>query len=792
MARNDSLFKLQQYQRTQNLINDLNFTKATILPGPASAENMPQPSPVESSQSFLLRRTLDSVNKHDMTFVREHLKVFSELDPANPYYSSLLERINHGEHLTWKEFEDALTRFSSQEYYMTKLQDEINNEKINASLAGIPEEEIEKTALKPAETLPETSNEPPETPQSESPRNDPSFPHTESNNHPETPHYNTQRPQGLSSRGEENLKQANKTIQKTQAQIKQAEAPQLSKRMSAKLNSTNRVMRTRPTRVTPISSRSRKTRALSKVTPRLGTAAALGGGGAAGSGSLLGNLLGARSALQAGQWLANKLGLRSIGNLLGKLMPEKLIAQGIRGLWNLGGSFGRAAFDGLIRSILPRAGFSALSGAGGTIGSWFTGAGAVIGSIGFGTILVWAVVIFSAIFFIFAVYDSNTECGQPGKVELNKTATDSNGAVKENFEPNQQINYKITLNYNIKCSTAYLDRVEVKDIIPPSLTYQANSAKSSKVAEIPQTPTEIDDPFFEENGADTLPGQIDPEFPAADDIRLDGNILTWRLGKVPANTVITMTFSATPNQTDTWISNQATAGYTIVSRAGLFSGNLTDATGLLPNPLPPPPENWESVKSQIIAAFNKHPELIDIYKQGSAEAGVPWQVLAGLHFVETGSGPGPDSSLVSGRKIGQMEPDINPSKCAAGRSGPGVPVPIDGGCGFTNQLDSAIYASHHLAEKIGKPPSTFAEAVEVVSRYNGGGNANCGEGLDYGPCPPQFYGEDDPYAMADFDEPHSSKKMYLIFCGDRQRCNARIFDRPGAMAVVRALVEEGF
>lgn len=568
MAAQDSLFKLQSYQRTQNLIHDLNFTKATALPKAVESENLPQPSPVESSQSFLLHRTLDSVNKHDMTLVREHLKVFSELDPANPYYSSLLERINHGEHLTWKEFEDAVSRFSSQEYYMTKLQDEINNEKINAALQGIPEQEIEKSPTSDTETTPPQRIE--EAPKPDSPG--PAAPEAPHPSEPleSMPRYT--RPQGLSRRGAENLKKADQVIQKTQNQIKQGNGPQLSEKMSTKLNSANRIMRVQPP-VSQLNRRSiRKASPVKKLAPKFGTAAALGGSGAGGS-SLISNLLGARGALQAGQWLANKLGLRSLGNLLGKLMPEKLIAQGIRGLWNLGSSFGRAAFDGLIRSVLPRAGFSALGGAGSTIGGWLSGAGAVIGTIGLWPILAWAIFILSAFFFIFAVYDANTECGQPGKVELNKTAVDSAGSLKESFEPEEQINYKITLNYSIKCSSAYLDRVEVKDILPPSLSYVPNSAKSSKVAELAQSVQEIDDPFFGEDGVNTLPGQIDPEFPAADDIKLDGNILTWRLGKVPSNTVITMSFSATPNQTDTWISNQVTAGYVIVSNSGLSNNS---------------------------------------------------------------------------------------------------------------------------------------------------------------------------------------------------------------------------
>ena len=395
------------------------------------------------------------------------------------------------------------------------------------------------------------------------------------------------------------------------------------------------------------------------------------------------------------------------------------------------------------------------------------------------------VAVIGIIAWIYSIIDANSECGQPGRVILNKTAS------KESFGLGEEIKYTIVLNYNIKCTSAYLDKVTVKDTPPSSISYQTGSAKSTKTMEIID-PAQIQDATsISEPGSVETPPIIDTSFPAADNITLDGNTIIWQLGKVNSNYPITMTFSAIVNQTDTWVANQATVGYTIVSR-GALGGSFSDITGLLPNPLTPPPADWTNTKSQIIAAYNKHPELLDIYKQAASQTGIPWQILAGLHFVEAGSGPGPDSSLVSGRKIGQVEPDIDPKKCANGITGPGTPIPLGGGCGFSNQLDSAIYAANHLAEKINKVPSTFPEAVQAMSMYNGGGNANCGEGLPYGFCPPQFKGEDDPYAMADFDEAHSHDKMYKIYCFDRTKCSpAEVFGRPGAMGVVRALIEEG-
>lgn len=365
---------------------------------------------------------------------------------------------------------------------------------------------------------------------------------------------------------------------------------------------------------------------------------------------------------------------------------------------------------------------------------------------------------------------NDINCDKPGRMEVKKVLENPRSGL-DSVGNGDQIDYQIQINYIWLCDKINLPTVTITDTVPRSVEYVPGSAKSESPAYGP--------------GPD---GTYDPA----------SRVITWNLTNISSNDPYGVIFSVKPNKQDdgtwslqdTWLQNQATVIYRAPTSRS--SGGFSDITGLLPSPITPVPADWDGVKAQIIAAYTKHPELISMYKQASAETGVPWQVLAGLHFVETGSGPGPDSSLVSGRKIGQVEPDVSPVKCAAGVSGPGKPVPLGGGCGFTNQLDSAIYAGNHLAEKIGKVPSTFPEAVEAMSKYNGGGNANCGEGLDYGPCPPQFYGEDDPYAMADFDEAHSSKKMYVIFCSDRTRCNPKkVFNRPGAMGVVRALIEEG-
>ncbi len=585
MAAEDKIIKLQQYQRTQQLIHDLNFEKATSLPLAAGAEGSSVSSPIQHSQSWIVNRTKDSLSRGDMSMVRAHLKVMSDVDPANPYYSNLLDRIDHGDRIGLDEFIKAAERFSSNDYYLVKLQDEINNQNINASQPSEPVQTIEE----PTSDVPRnTSSESPE-PENNSTNQD----HSSTHGPPHlgaTPHEETHSPEVshrqpiFTQQTQNKLTSANRSMQQTKLGLSQS-TPTVDEplqRISTRLNSANRSLN-RSTPTTLGRAKARRSALISSQTRRKVAAGAMlgsGGGGAASSG-LLGNLLGARSGLQLLKSALSRFGFNGAASWIGKLLPEKLIAQGLRGLWNLGSSFGRAAFDGLVKNafnLAPR-GLSAFGGGG--AGSFLTGAGATAAAVVSTAAFWWvaAILVLGTILF-WSVYDVNTECGQPGKVELIKTAN------KEAFEPGEEIQYTISLNYNIKCNSAYLDKVIVRDTLSPDLSYTPNSAKSTKTMEVID-PTQIQDSTsINEPGSVELPPQIDPNFPAADNITLDGNTIVWQLGKVTSNYPVTMTFSATPNQSNIWIPNQATAGYRIVSvgsngtSSGSGDGTVIDSNSL--------------------------------------------------------------------------------------------------------------------------------------------------------------------------------------------------------------------
>lgn len=211
---------------------------------------------------------------------------------------------------------------------------------------------------------------------------------------------------------------------------------------------------------------------------------------------------------------------------------------------------------------------------------------------------------------------------------------------------------------------------------------------------------------------------------------------------------------------------------------GISPPTNTSLDRYFPNPLGPVSSNLDSsTRNAVSACFSKQ----SLYEQASGYTGMAWQILAAIHYLEAGCS---DRSLVSGRPIGSVEPDLA-GECSSGLSGPGIPIPVPGGCGMASLLDSAIYASKHLQAKISKNPENYQELVIAFGRYNGYGNSNCGR-TPYTGCPRYFESEDHIYPLSWFDDRHAT--MYLVYCADHVMCNPpKIFERPGALTVLRIL-----
>jgi len=219
-----------------------------------------------------------------------------------------------------------------------------------------------------------------------------------------------------------------------------------------------------------------------------------------------------------------------------------------------------------------------------------------------------------------------------------------------------------------------------------------------------------------------------------------------------------------------------------------------------------PPSTTTSEALQYFTTYilpNLTPDLITVYSQASAETEVPCEVLAAIHFMEGSNNP--NQSLISGRPLGTPEPDA-------------------GNKVFQTLLETATYAGNELKQKINNDLTTMEKLITALSRYNGGGNANCrfsyscnlanNSAVPSCPvdhccnltcrescaqtynhtvndfvypipsisfCPRQYEGEDDPYSTNMYNNSHLS--MYLLYCLDRTMCTPQLFTRPGAAAV---------
>jgi len=276
---------------------------------------------------------------------------------------------------------------------------------------------------------------------------------------------------------------------------------------------------------------------------------------------------------------------------------------------------------------------------------------------------------------------------------------------------------------------------------------------------------------------------------------ISGQSIKWTLPGLTPNKPEVINLTVNPTGRDFYAVNQASANVTNTYGGGSTGGTSGySGTGLLPATLPPPPSNWEAIKREALQSVNKFPSNIDVYKEASAITGVPWELLAGIHYVEGNSNS--NQSLVSGRPLNTYEPDIPVKLCNKISPGPADPIRIGAGCGFDTLIRSAVYGGELLKEKIGKVPETFQEAVTALSKYNGGGNRNCYLTGDvrnprtiYQHCPREFEGEDDIYPMSQFDQKHSI--MYKVYCGDGTPCaTPELYKRLGIMTIVRALLEK--
>ncbi|MEK7633648.1 MAG: hypothetical protein AAB437_02280 [Patescibacteria group bacterium] len=219
----------------------------------------------------------------------------------------------------------------------------------------------------------------------------------------------------------------------------------------------------------------------------------------------------------------------------------------------------------------------------------------------------------------------------------------------------------------------------------------------------------------------------------------------------------------------------------------MTNDNVDGLRAMLQNPLPPISQSGLNNKNNVAKCL----ENKEVYKKASCVNKIPWQILAGIHYIEGGCDK--RRSLHDGSILPSINVNIAPVslKCPKGnpKSTAGyIYMEINGkiGCGFETLYDSALSAGFAIRNLSGSPSAmNFSGVVKGLSKYNGSVNRNCGV-TKYSNCPPLFYGEDDMYPLNFFDSRHET--MYFVFdvAADPARNNTR-FLTPGVLTVARLL-----
>lgn len=182
-----------------------------------------------------------------------------------------------------------------------------------------------------------------------------------------------------------------------------------------------------------------------------------------------------------------------------------------------------------------------------------------------------------------------------------------------------------------------------------------------------------------------------------------------------------------------------------------------------------------NLPADLLAAINK---LKSVYEQASAATGVPWQVIAAMHYREASNNPNGD--LQAGNPIGG--PYVKDST-----------VYKAPGYGYPKSLEeSAEFAARYLIEKVNAGlvkksvniPSPDPEGLkDALFSYNGRADfyARQAQELGFNPATQPYEGS--PYVMNNYDEVHKNMK---IATGDGGGINA-VDTRFGAFTIYSRL-----
>jgi len=253
-------------------------------------------------------------------------------------------------------------------------------------------------------------------------------------------------------------------------------------------------------------------------------------------------------------------------------------------------------------------------------------------------------------------------------------------------------------------------------------------------------------------------------------------------------------------------------------------GGIPTSPGLIPTSIPVAiPAQCQTKLNSAMANMTTHQNNINfIYIPTEMATGVSWEIVATLHYLETGGSLDPNYSVLTGARIGTIETVIDTGICAPGSTNPlsqytiRITAGANTGCGFDNVIKSALYAATLFKDKYsmartlnsrnGFDISTdedFKLLVGALASYNGFTQGECeiststllysGNRWDSvipnrNQCKPKYAGEDHVYGLYCLTDYYTNMYFHYHFGGSVIPYDAQ--GRVGGIAFIHALQEK--
>jgi hypothetical protein len=231
-------------------------------------------------------------------------------------------------------------------------------------------------------------------------------------------------------------------------------------------------------------------------------------------------------------------------------------------------------------------------------------------------------------------------------------------------------------------------------------------------------------------------------------------------------------------------------------------GGVPTNPGLIPTSIPIAiPPQCQTKLDRAMANMTIHENNIStIYIPTEMATGVSWEIVATLHYLETGGSLDPNYSVLTGARIGAIETVIDTDICAPGSTDPlsqytiRITAGANTGCGFDSVMKSSLYAATLFKDKYSMArtlnsrngfdittDNDFKLLVGALASYNGFTQGECeiststllysGNRWDNAipnrnQCKPKYAGEDHVYGLYCLTDYYTNMYFHFHFGGN--------------------------